>query len=129
LKELLERSERINGHFLGIMTDKASSISSKTHELQSTLEASGINWSGLRNHIPCMANVIQLALGVLMSSLSVKGRTMSWEAHERAHQLGEKESIDIGKSQRLRNEGNARINEVSAMRPGLEKIIEKVCIS
>jgi hypothetical protein len=129
MKELLECSERINGHFLGITMDKASSISSMTHELQSTLEVSGIKWPALRNHIPCMANVIQLSLGVLMSSLSVKGHTMSWEAHEWAQQFGEKESIDIGKSQRLGKEGNARINEVSAMRPGLAKIIEKVCIS
>jgi hypothetical protein len=101
LKELLECSERSNGYFPGITMDKASSISSMTHELQSTLEASGIKWPALRNHIPCMANVIQLSLGVLMSSLTVKGRTMSWEAHERAQQVGEKESIDIGKSQRL----------------------------
>jgi len=83
----------------------------------------------LRNHIPCMAHVIQLALGAFMSSLGVKGRTKSWEAHERDQQFGENESIDIGKSQRLRKEGNARINKVSAMRPGLAKIIEKVRIS
>jgi len=100
-----------------------------THELQSTLEASGIEWPALRNHIPCMAHVIQLALGAFMSSLSVKGRTKSWEAHERNQQFGENESIDIGKSQRHRKEGNARINKVSAMKPGLAKIIEKVRIS
>jgi hypothetical protein len=76
-----------------------------------------------------MAHVIQLALGAFMSSLGVKCRTKSWEAHERDQQFGENESIDIGKSQRLRKEGNARINKVSAMRPGLAKIIEKVCIS
>jgi len=64
-----------------------------------------------------------------MSSLGVKGRTKSWEAHERDQQFGENESTDIGKSQSLRKEGNARINKVSAMRPGLAKIIEKVCIS
>jgi hypothetical protein len=69
------------------------------------------------------------ALGAFMSSLSVKGRTKSWEAHVRDQQLGEYESIDIGKSQRLRKEGNARINKVSAMRPGLAKIIQKVRIS
>jgi len=34
--------------------------------------------------------------------------------------------MDIGKSQRLRKEGNARINKVSAMKPGIAKIIEKV---
>jgi hypothetical protein len=76
-----------------------------------------------------MAHVIQLTLGVLMSSLGVKGRTKSCEAHERDQQFGENESTDIGQSQRLRKEGNARINKVSAMRPGLAKIIEKVCIS
>ena len=68
-------------------------------------------------------------LGAFMSSLGVKGRTKSWEAHERNQQFGENESIDIGKSQRLRKEGNARINKVSAMKPGLAKIIEKVRIS
>jgi len=76
-----------------------------------------------------MVHVIQLALGAFMSSLGVKGHTKSWEAHERNHQFEENESTDIGKSQRLRKEGNARINKVWAMRPGLAKIIEKVHIS
>jgi len=76
-----------------------------------------------------MAHLIQLSLGAFMSSLGVKGRTKSWEADERDQQLGENEITDIGKSQRLRKEGNARINKVSAMRPSLAKIIEKVRIS
>jgi hypothetical protein len=71
-----------------------------------------------------MAHVIVLALGAFMSSLGVKSPTKSWEANERNQQFGENESIDIGKSQRLRKEGNGRINKVSAMRPGLVKIIE-----
>jgi len=100
-----------------------------TCELQSTLEASGIEWPELRNNIPCVAHVIQLALGAFMSSLGGKGRTKSWEAHECDQQFGENKSIDIGKGQRLRKEGNARINNVSAMRQGLAKIIEKVLIS
>jgi hypothetical protein len=76
-----------------------------------------------------MAHGIQLALGVFMRNLGVKGRTKSWEALERDQQFGENESIDFGKSQRLRKEGNARINKVSAVSPGLAKIIEKVHIS
>jgi len=100
-----------------------------TRELQSTLEASGLERPALMNHIPGMAHVIQLAWGAFMSSLGVKGHTKSWEAHERHQHFGENESIDIGKSQRLREEGNARINKVSAMEPGLAKIIEKVHIS
>jgi hypothetical protein len=75
-----------------------------------------------------MAHVIQLALGVFVSSLGVNDRTKSWEGHDCDWQFGEKESIEIGKSQRLRKEGNARINKVSAMRLGLAKIIEKVRI-
>jgi len=100
-----------------------------TRELQSTLEASGIEWPALRNHIPCMGHIIQLALGAFMSSLSVKGRTKSWEAHERDQQFGENECMDTGKRQILRKEGNARFNKVSAMKPGLAKIIENVRIS
>jgi len=76
-----------------------------------------------------MAHVIQLALRAFMSCPGVKGCTKLWEAHERYQQFGENESTDIGKSQRHRKEGNARINKVSAMRPGLAKIIEKVRIS
>jgi len=76
-----------------------------------------------------MAHIIQLALGTFMNSLGVKGRTKSWEAHQHDQQFGENESIDIGKSQRLRKDGDARINIVSAMKPGLAMIIEKVRIS
>jgi hypothetical protein len=129
LKDVLNWFELTDGRWVGITTDNASPNYWMIHELQSRLEVSGIGWPTLRNHIPCMAHVIQLALGAFMSSLGVKGRTKSWEAHERGQQFGENESIDIGKSQRLRKEGNARIIKVSAMKPGLAKIIEKVRIS
>jgi len=76
-----------------------------------------------------MAHVIQRASGAYMSSLGVTGCAESWEAHVRDQQFGETESKDIEKSQRLREESNARINKVSAMRPGLAKTIEKVPIS
>jgi len=76
-----------------------------------------------------MAHIIQLAVGAFMSSQGVNDRTKSWKAHESDQQFAENQSIDIGKSQRLRKEGNPRINKVSAMRPGLAKIIEKVRIS
>jgi len=110
------------------MTDNASSHFSVTSKLQSTLEDSGIAWPALRDHISSMAHGIQLAFGAFMSSLGVTSCYKSWEAHERYQQFGENESTVIGKSQRLRKEGTATINKVSAMRPGLAKIIEKVCI-
>jgi hypothetical protein len=114
---VLDYFELTDGCWLGITTGNAASNYSMTRELKSTLEASGIEWHVLRNHIPCMAHVIQLALGAFMSSLSVEGHTKSWEAYERDQQFGENESIDIGKSQRLRKVGIARIIKVLAMRP------------
>jgi len=118
-----------DARLLGITTDNASSNYLMALELQSTLDASSIVCPEIRNHIPCMVHVIQLALGAFMSSIWVQGRTKSWEAHEHDHQFGEIESTDFGKSQTLREVGSARIHKVSAMRPGLAKIIEKVCIS
>jgi hypothetical protein len=126
---VLDHFELTDSHLLGITTDNGSSNFSMTRKLQSTLEASGIEWPVLRNNIPWMVQVIQLALGVFMSSLHVTGVTKSWEAHERDQQFGENKSMDIGKSQRLRKEGNARVNKVSAMKPGLAKTIEKVRMS
>jgi hypothetical protein len=53
---------------------------------------------------------------------------MLWAAHERNLQFGENKSINIGKSQKLCKQGNARINKVSTMRTDLAKIINKVPI-
>jgi len=100
-----------------------------TRKLQSTIVVSGIECPALRIHIPCMAHVMQLAVCAFSSSLGVKCRTKYWEAHERDHQFGENESIHIEMSQRLRKEGNARINKVLAIRAGLAKIMENVHIS
>jgi len=111
---------------LEIASCYTSSHYSMTREQQSTLQDFGMKWPTLWNHNPCMAHVIQLGIGAIMSSLGVKGNTKPWEAHHRDQQFGENESIYIGKSQRLQKEGNGRINTVSAMRSGLAKIIEKV---
>jgi len=74
---MLDCFELTDGPLLGITTDNALSNYWMTRELQSTLEDSGIEWLALSNHTPCMAHVIQLALGEFMSSLGVKGRM--WE--------------------------------------------------
>jgi hypothetical protein len=129
LKDVLDGFELTDRCLLGITTDNASSNNSMICELPSTLEASRIEWTRLRNHIQYMAYLIQLALGVFMSSLSAKGHTKSSEALERDQQFGEHKSVNIGKSHRLRKEVNVRIHKVSAMRPGWAKIIDKVRIS
>jgi len=129
LNDVLDHFELTDSCLLGITTDNPFSNYSMTSEPQSTLEGAGIKWPALRNHIPCMAHVIQLALGAFMSSLGVKHRTKTWEAHERDQQFRENECIGTRKRQRLPKVGNARINKVSAMRPGLAKIIDKLHIS
>jgi len=128
-KEVCDCFELTDGRVLGITTENASTNYSVTRELQTTHEVSAIEWPALRNHISCMAHVIQLDSGAFMSSLGVNGHTKSCEAPERNEQFGENECTDIGKGQRLRKEGNGRINKVSAMRPGLAKIIETVRIA
>jgi len=129
LNDMLDGFELTDSHSLECTTDYASSNYSMTCELESTPDASGMEWAALRNYLPCMVDVIQLALGAFMSSLGVKGHAKSWEAHECNQQFRENESIDIGISQRLRKEGNVRINMVWGMKSGLGKIIAKVHIS
>jgi len=73
-----------------------------------------------------MAHIIQLGFGLIMHSVSLEDCTKSWEAHEYDQKFGQNESLYIWKSLRLRNEGNATINQVSAINPGIPKIIEKV---
>jgi len=118
-----------DGHLLGKTTVNTSLNYSMTRPLQSRLEASGTHRAALRNHIPFMVQVIQLAFDACMGSLSVECRTKPGEAHEGDQQFGGNKRLHSGKSQRLRKEGNARINMVLAMKPGLAKIIEKVRIS
>jgi len=115
LTEVLHLFELTADRLLGITTDNSSSNYSMSRKLQTTLKASGMEWPTLRNHIPCTAHVIHLALGAFMNTPGVQGLTQTWEAHERDQQCGRNEITDIGKSQRLRKEGNARINKVSAM--------------
>jgi hypothetical protein len=129
LKDMLDHFQLTDGHLLGITTGNASSKYLMSPELQSTLQASGIEWPALSNHIRCIAHVIQQAIGAIISSFGLKGRTKSLAAHECNQQFGNNESMDIVKSQRLRKEGNFKFHKVSAIRPHFAKIIEKVRIS
>lgn len=54
-----------------------------TRELQSTLDATRIEWHALRHHIPIMAHGMRLAPGAVMGSLGVTDRAKSWDTHER----------------------------------------------
>jgi hypothetical protein len=51
MKDMIECFETTDGRLLGITTDNACFNYSMRSELLSTLEASGIEWQGLRNHI------------------------------------------------------------------------------
>jgi len=69
LKEVLDRFELTDGYLLGITTGQASSNPGMTCELQTILEISGPELPALRNLIPCLAHVVQLALGAFIRSL------------------------------------------------------------
>jgi len=97
LKDVVDRFEQTDGRLLGIATDHASSNYLMSRELQSTLEASGIERPAFRNLIPCMAHVIQLASVALMRSVGVKGCTQSWATHEQDEVFRENEHMDIGR--------------------------------
>jgi hypothetical protein len=103
---------------LGLAITNAASNQLMTREAHSTLEASGTEWPELRDHIPCMGDVIQLPVGEFMSRLDDKCHTKSSEPHNHYQQCEENDSIYDWMSHRLRKEANARINNVSAMRPG-----------
>jgi hypothetical protein len=117
LKEVLDRFGLDDGRLLAITTDNASSNYSMTKALQDTLETEGVEWSALRNHIPCMAHVIQLCVSGFMAKLGVRGREKSWEAHERDEQFQQEGGKKVS---------HARVRRVTDMAPGLHKIIEKV---
>jgi hypothetical protein len=107
------------------MTDNASSDDNMAHKLQSTLKACGIEWPPVGNHMPCMTQIIQLALEGFISIFNVKGHTKTSEVHEPNQQFGGNKSIATGKSKRLQTENNARIKQVSAMRPDSTLLTEK----
>jgi len=125
LKDFHDCIELTDGRLIGIMNDYCSLNYLITHKLRSMLEASRIEWPALWNHIPCMVHVILLALGAFMISIAFTGHIKSSEAQERNQQFGENDSIDIRKSQRLWNEGNAWMHKVLATRPCFAKIFEK----
>jgi hypothetical protein len=75
-----------------------------------------------------MVHLNLLALAAFMASIAVEAHRKSWKAHKHLQQCRVNESTVIGYRQRLQKPSNAIINNVSAMRPGLAKIIEKVCI-
>jgi hypothetical protein len=101
LKDILDCFERTDSCLLGITTNNASSNNVMACKLHTTLVASGIDWCTFRNHIPCIAHVIPLALSAFLSCLGVKCCAKVWKAHERDQQFWVNECTDIEKSQRL----------------------------
>jgi hypothetical protein len=125
VKEDVDHFEISDGQLLDITTDNALSNCSITWVLQSILQISGIEGSASKNHIPCMAQVIQLCLGTFVSNLGVKGHTKAWEAHEYDKQFVEKKSAPTINIQKLQMISNTQIHKVSTMNAGLAIIIEK----
>ena len=124
LRSVMRRFDLDGSRILGITTDNASSNYAMARKLQESLAIVGHEWDAARNHVPCMAHVIQLALGAFMSSLGVKGRAKSWAEHERDKQ-SEQVSRDKGKAKAQASK-KSRIDRVDGLNAGFQKIIEKV---
>jgi len=128
-EEVLDHFELTDGRLLRITTDSASLHCTITWELQSRCEAPGLGSPPVRNDILYMVQVIEIALGGCMNSVAGKGCSKSFEAHLRNQHFGENKCTHIAKHQGEWKEGKARINKVSAQRPGLVKIIQTLTIS
>jgi len=59
---------------LGFTTASASNNRTLTEALNNAWSLRSVEWCQLENHIPCMAHVVQLIVGVFMSSINVKSR-------------------------------------------------------
>jgi len=64
----------IQDRILGFTSDSASNNRTLTKALNNACSLLSVEWCQLENHIPCMANVVQLILSAFMSSIKVKSR-------------------------------------------------------
>jgi len=64
----------IQDRILGFTTDSASKNRTLTEALNNAWSLLSVEWCQLENDIPCMAHVVQLIPGALMSSIKVKSR-------------------------------------------------------
>jgi hypothetical protein len=58
-----------------ITTDNASNNGTMVKALARLLEAHGITWDPIRNHIACLAHVLNLAVKKFLSTLKIQCRT------------------------------------------------------
>jgi hypothetical protein len=58
-----------------ITTDNASNNGTMVRALARLLEAHGITWDPVRNHIACLAHVLNLAVKKFLSTLKIQCRT------------------------------------------------------
>jgi len=62
----------IQNCILGFTTDSAINNRTLTEALNNPWSLQSVEWCQLENHVPCIAHVVQLILGALMSSIKVK---------------------------------------------------------
>ena len=120
---VLKRYNIDNDRFLGMMSDNMSSNFTMSAGIERAMAIMGHQWSSANNHMPCMAHVIQLALGAFMSKLQIAGRE-SYYQEEQRDQLVEVEGLGPGGRGKM-----SRIERFKLMPKGFKKTIEKVSIA
>ena len=96
-KHVLEVLEKYNIHdrLYCITTDNASNNDTMVTALKQLLAEKGIIWNAERNHIPCLAHVINLAVKNFLNALKIQSQTSEnkWEVLEfKARSLSSKDS-------------------------------------
>ena len=64
----------IESGLLGFTSDSASNNGTLDMALTDALDQLSIDWNCDHNHIPCMAHVVQLVLGIFMDHLKIKSK-------------------------------------------------------
>jgi len=87
---------RIQDRILGFTTESASNNRTLTEALSNAGSLSSVEWSQFENHIPCIANVIQLILGAFMSSIEVQSRDGHMPSGFKANYIDKVTRLDNG---------------------------------
>jgi len=99
----------IHDRILSFTTDSARNNRTLTEALHNAWSLLSVEWCQLENHIPCMAHVVQLNLGSLISSIKVKLRD--------GHMPSRCKAGYIEKVMRLHNGFHKTVEKVMCLRP------------
>lgn len=128
LKDVLDSWEPPDSRSVGIITDIYYSNYLITPELSSTIQPCELMWRCIEKSHTMYGAHHSAFFGWIQEQSWCNRPRISCEAHVREQQFLDYEIKRHGNIQRHRKEGNVKVNLMSAIRPGLAKIIVNVSI-